>query len=343
MADEKLAPSTGAPMRLGASLDDNQATMLESLALIAILSYAIREVRLFERTPDGHRTPRFEGTLPKPPELQSVLKSILASTRSPDPEFPPTLPDRSSAGYYRAAPDANPKFFAQALERLWQSADAGQGRSHTARRFLTAVFDFEPPSDLLFGHSPSAPPTAEPAPTGDATLDLVFDTISRSCHIELPTAPELRGQDLAELRHNAERFPPPEPFAQADLPSDAYLSAAAAAERLGVAKSTVTRRVALNRLIGFRLFTRALKIPKDQFLGADVVPGVPDVLALFTGPLNSPDHKAAWTFLNSRLFHGDDDPRPIDRLRAAAGTSATPALLSELALAKESLDRGDHF
>ena len=159
-----------------------------------------------------------------------------------------------------------------------------------------------------------------------------------------PDLAELRGEDLDELRRNAALFPPPEPSAPPALPADAYLTAAAAAERLRVAKSTVTRRVAQNRLIGFRAFTRALRIPQDQFDGDNVVPGVPDVLALFGRSPDQPvDHRAAWIFLNSDLFHGDPDPRPIDRLRTAAATGTTPTLLPELARTKESLDRGDHF
>ena len=155
---------------------------------------------------------------------------------------------------------------------------------------------------------------------------------------------ELRGEDLRKLRRNAERFPPPEPSVHPDLPSDVYLTPASAAARLGVAKSTVTRRIAQDRLIGFRLFTRALRIPKDQFVGDDVVPGIRDVLILFARGEDGPvDHKAAWTFLNSDLFHGDRDPRPIDRLRTAAVNGTTTVLLSELAGKKDSLDRGDHF
>ena len=171
----------------------------------------------------------------------------------------------------------------------------------------------------------------------------VCNVLSESWCVELAPAPELRGQGLAELSRNADRLPAPEPAVQPDLPADAYLTAAAAAERLGVSKSTVTRRVAGHQLIGFRHFTPALRIPKDQFLGADVLPGVADVLALFAGSSHAPDHKAAWAFLNSDVFHGDTDPRPIDRLRTAAASGRTPALLSELASAKESLDRGDHF
>ena len=54
------------------------------------------------------------------------------------------------------------------------------------------------------------------------------------------------------------------------------------------------------------------------------------------------DHKAAWMFLASTIYAGDAEPRPIDRLRAAAGTARTGNALFQLALAKESLDYGNH-
>ena len=196
------------------------------------------------------------------------------------------------------------------------------------------------------------PAVDEPRAARQAALDLIYDRLSGSCRVESAPWPRpdsadsatLRGEDLPKLRRNAERFPPPAPSVRPDPPSDVYLTPASAAARLGVAKSTVTRRIAQDQLIGFRLFTRALRIPKDQFVGDDVVPGIQDVLILFARGEHGPvDHKAAWTFLNSDLFHGDTDPRPIDRLRTAAATGTTSALLSELARTKDSLDRGDHF
>lgn len=101
-----------------------------------------------------------------------------------------------------------------------------------------------------------------------------------------------------------------------------------------------------NELIGFTVFKRALRIPKDQFLGRDVVPGIPDALALFPQPPGASDsradHKSAWAFLAGDLYRGDPEPRPIDRLRSAAAKGATESVLADLSRAKESLDRGDH-
>lgn len=110
---------------------------------------------------------------------------------------------------------------------------------------------------------------------------------------------------------------------------------------LGVAKSTVTRRIEKDEIMGFRMFTNALRVPREQFIDGDVVPGIPEILALFeteTGSGGRIDHKAAWMFLASTVYAGDVEPQPIDRLRAAAGTSGTGNAVVELALAKESLD-----
>ena len=93
------------------------------------------------------------------------------------------------------------------------------------------------------------------------------------------------------------------------------------------------------------MFKNALQVPGEQFLDGIVVPGIPEILALFgteRAPGGRIDHKAAWMFLASTIYAGDAEPRPIDRLRAAAGTARTGNALFELALAKESLDYGNH-
>ena len=352
MADPKSSPSAGTTVNTDPTLGDSRAAVLDSFVLLAILSSAFAQVRLFE-TVEGSRVPRLERPLPSPHDLLFVLRSFLRATPSPSPDVPDLPEERDSKprpgiDWQASPPDAVLAFY----ERLRQSVDENAGRD-TAKAILRVVRALRDSA----AHSPtdSAPlPSAfdRPVATPQAALDLIYDELSGSCHAELAPWPQpdsadsaqLRGEDLSELRRNADLFSPPEPSARPDLPSDAYLTAASAAARLGVAKSTVTRRIARDRLVGFPLFTRALRIPKDQFVGDDVIPGVQDVLVLFARGLHGPvDHKAAWTFLNSDLFHGDPDPRPIDRLRTAAATGTTPALLSELARAKDSLDRGDHF
>ena len=175
------------------------------------------------------------------------------------------------------------------------------------------------------------------------SLDPADDSLS----IDIATGPVLAGQDLAALADASMPETPP-PVHDFDIPpDDACFTAAEAARLLGVAKSTVTRRMGKNELIGFRVFKNALRIPRDQFRNGDVVDGVADILALFR--IDSPDgktlvdHKAAWTFLASTVYPGDAAPRPIDRLRAASPGRPTSRVLEELALARQSLDYGDHI
>ena len=345
MARSKLAPPTDGPAPSAASLDDYRAAIFElTAAMFAVLSSAFAEVRLFERTP-GRDTRRFEDPLPHPRDLLRALERFTDAERPQEwgmlLEAAADLSAASNAAAHSAT-ESHP--FLRVIE--WLRHSDHEDPTFDAIRGLRA--QLEAPSTQ--GSLPNALDD-EPALTRRAILDLIVDTRSQSFRVELsatredgPDTARLRGEDLDELRHNAALLPPPEASVPADLPSDAYLTAAAAADRLHVSKSTVTRRIAQNRLIGFRAFTRTLRIPEDQFDGDDVVPGIPDVLALFArSPDQLADHRRAWTFLNSNLFRGDPDPRPIDRLRSAAATGATPDLLSELARAKESLDRGDHF
>ena len=155
----------------------------------------------------------------------------------------------------------------------------------------------------------------------------------------------LQGQDLSGL---AATTAPDEPTPDFDLPCDRdYLTANAAAKLLGVNKSTVTRRIKNDQIIGFRVFKKALRIPRDQFMDGDVVEGVASILALFVTKTEDGgaefDHKRAWAFLGSTFYAGDSAPRPIDRLRDAVRQRQTSTVLAELALAKRSYDYGDHI
>ena len=352
MADPK-AP--GIAHSRTASLNDSRSAVVDSFAMLSILAAAVGEVRLFEGT-DGPRKPLVQISLPRLGDLLRVLEWLLSAQPGHDSEFvsEPVEQHLDELLLRIAKTTAEPDLLAH-HERFHHPASQ-EADSKGAKALLDAIHRFDAPPESLASQRMAlawtALASAESTPARHATLGLFFDTLSRSCRAELSAPPEphgqdsavLRGEDLEELRRNAARFSPPEPSAPADLPSDAYLTAAAAAELLRVAKSTVTRRIAQNQLIGFRAFTHALRIPKDQFDGDDVVPGVPDVLALFTRSMDQTvDHRAAWAFLNSDLFRGNPDPRPIDRLRNAAATGTTSTLLSELARTKESLDRGDHF
>ena len=181
----------------------------------------------------------------------------------------------------------------------------------------------------------------------EVALDLTVDPATGSLSIDLAAERVLEGQDLASLAAAAAPGPAP-PVRDFDLPlDDSYLTAADAARLLGVAKSTVTRRIEKNELVGFRVFKNALRIPRDQFMDGDVVDGLADVLALFAidGENGETviDHKSAWAFLGSTVYPGDAAPRPIDRLRAASPGRAGGAAVAELARVKRSLDHGDHI
>ena len=182
--------------------------------------------------------------------------------------------------------------------------------------------------------------------TRDSILEISVDPGIGTWSIDLVSPRRLQGEDLGQLHANA----PTAPIAsglQSDFSGEAYLSAAEAASCLGAAKSTVTRRIERNEMIGFRAFKQALRIPKDQLLDGDVVPGIRDVLLLFARPgvsgKDAVDHKSAWLFLGGELFRGESDPRPIDRLRGAARTATTEHVVAELIRVKGSMDRGDHL
>lgn len=130
------------------------------------------------------------------------------------------------------------------------------------------------------------------------------------------------------------------PAGHADPATDQFVSAQDVADELGVDKTTVTRRIKSNRLIGYQGFKRDWLIPRAQFRSGDVVPGIAETIALFGN-----DHRNAWFFLSSRFFYGDDDPRPIDRLRTLkrGDKAALEACISEFEAVKDSLDHGDHF
>lgn len=171
---------------------------------------------------------------------------------------------------------------------------------------------------------------SDPEIAVDLTLDVDSGTISLGVQIE----PSLVGQDLSALMAPKDAAPFPEfedePF------DDLYWTADEAASELGVAKSTITRRIKANELIGFKLFKNALHVPREQFDGKLTIKGLSAVLAMFDF-----DHYEAWSFLSSSVFYGDPHPRPIDKLKAARSADLE-ACLDEIKLAKAGFEYGDH-
>ena len=177
----------------------------------------------------------------------------------------------------------------------------------------------------------------------DIALDLTVGSADEALSTVIDTDPLLEGQDLSTLTSAGPT--PASSVAEFEFPTDeSYLTAAEAAAMLGVAKSTITRRIEKGEIIGFRGFKKSLRIPKDQFNDGDVVAGIAEILALFACEDGATyDHKQAWMFLCSTLYPGDSAPRPIDRLRAASRERPPQTIVAELALVKESLDHGDHI
>ena len=177
-------------------------------------------------------------------------------------------------------------------------------------------------------------------------LGLSLDPSDKSLSIDVTTDPVLEGEDLAARAAASMAETSPQIEELHAPPDDIYFTASKAAQLLGVDKSTITRRIGNNQLIGFRIFKNALRIPKEQFRDGDVVDGIANILSLFkidsVDGTTFLDHKAAWTFLTSTIYPGDVAPRPIDRLRATSIDRSVSAVLEELALAKQSLDYGDH-
>lgn len=171
----------------------------------------------------------------------------------------------------------------------------------------------------------------DPEISVDLTLNLDSGAVSLAVEME----PALIGEDLSAFSGEASDGALPvfddEPF------DDAFWSADEAATYFGVAKSTITRKIKANDLIGFKLFKNALYVPKDQVEGKTLIKGIKDVLDMFAA-----DHYAAWQFLTADTFYGEADARPLDRLRHASSASL-PTVLAEIKVAKEGFDYGDHI
>ena len=201
-----------------------------------------------------------------------------------------------------------------------------------------------PPSSFFNRSTLSSEEFRDEINTPISTIDLVADE-SGSVSISIGQKSSLDGENLHTLRErDSVKLPD---FESSNVQASRCLSAHSAAKHLGVAKSTVTRRINKNELIGFRAFTNALRIPEEQFIEGTVVLGVPSILAMFTEELpeggTHTDHKGAWNFLSTVVSPGDAEPRPIDKMKAGVRNRNSSVVLAELCRIKESLDYGDHI
>ena len=178
-----------------------------------------------------------------------------------------------------------------------------------------------------------------PLPTGrtDRTVVLALEEEGTiSLNVENEAA--LIGEDLSKLEtitdseDEAGDFDDPE--------TDDFISAQDIANELGVNKTTITRRIKDNGILGYKGFKVDWLIPRAQFKDRDVIPGIAEMIELFDD-----NHQATWFFLSSNFFYGTAHPRPIDRLQALkrSDKAGLKACLNELELVKNSQDHGAHF
>lgn len=216
-----------------------------------------------------------------------------------------------------------------AANRLF--ANTGRIRLFTSRAGTSELFR------EFIGSGRLTPNETGEAGVPEVTLDLILNE-DGAIEFALEGDGALVGESLSSLESIAdtgESVPD-----GVDPETDEFLSACEAANEVGVDKSTITRRIKDNRLLGYRGFKRDWLIPRAQFKRGNVVPGIGEMIALFDG-----DHRETWFFLSSNFFYGDARPRPIDMLRALkhsdeAGLDASLAKLESL---KSSYEHGDHF
>ena len=350
MAEERRRPN--------ADLEALRWNVTRMFALFALVLGKVARVRFVETFADGH-SQTLDSEMPPLAELAGALESALAghvevgaeqrsppadASVAPNPLWHDVGNAEHSAGAaidMRALVDAilrNPEPKYAGTRSLGSHGDASVGPNHDGLRILRATL---------------AQVTKDgPRQPRDRTLVINVDLDSGRWSVDLTRPRRLAGENLERLRRTGasaapHSTPPSSSTASGQLTGPGYLSAAEAAMSLGVSKSTITRRIERDRMVGFRLFKDALQIPKDQLLDGDVVPGIPAILALFARPDAAGhaaiDHKNAWMFLASDIFRGDRDPRPIDRLRRAARTATTESVVAELTHVKGGLDRGDHM
>ena len=225
-------------------------------------------------------------------------------------------------------------------------AESSMGSTDASADFLAAlirVIDF-PKSSLPALSESLTDEVGGSAAAFSACIDFVADGSGR-VSFNIGHTPSLEGENLLDL--DTQDIAPLSEIDAHDTTEGSFLSAARAADLLGVAKSTITRRIDKNEMIGFCAFTNKLQIPAEQFQDGTVVPGIPQVLAMFNEETvegeTYADHKRAWRFLDTVVYPGSLSPRPIDRLREGLRNRTSDDALAELNHVKESLDYGDHI
>ena len=154
----------------------------------------------------------------------------------------------------------------------------------------------------------------------------------------------LRGEELDNAVDEEEAARPPRDEIMPPFCDEVYLTVSDAAHCLSDQdENAVRQQIKDNRIVAWPGKNDQYSIPAAQFRNGAVVPGIPEVLNLF-GPdeYRAAAHRSAWYFLRANLFVGDASPRPIDMLRDASADDSTTSVLERLALAKKSLDYGDH-
>ena len=155
----------------------------------------------------------------------------------------------------------------------------------------------------------------------DLTMDMRNGAVSLALQMEVP----LVGEDLSAIVEASDDDEYDYPKFRDEPFDDSYWSVAEAAKALGVAKSTITRRIKANQIIGFRLFKNAIYVPREQFVRQVPVKGVLEVLK-FSGY----NHVWTWKFLDSSVFYGEEKDRPIDRLKACRTEKTLKSCLAQL-------------
>lgn len=231
-------------------------------------------------------------------------------------------------------------------DTLLTVAESSMGSDKASEDYLAAlirVIDF-PKSSIPTLRESLTDELDDLAPASNTCINFIAD-VSGRVSFNIGHTPSLAGENLLNL--DTQDVVPLSKVEPHDTTEGSFLSAAGAADLLGVAKSTITRRIHKNEMIGFYTFTNKLQIPVEQFEDGTVVPGIPQVLVMFNEKSveggTYADHKHAWRFLDTVVYPGSPSPRPIDRLKEGLRNQTSDDALTELSHVKESLDYGDHI